>query len=148
VIEDGRFSVAAYAVVTTDGGEVLLTRRRGREEWVLPGGSVEEEEAPWDAVAREVLEETGLEIVDTRLVGVYVKPPERDLVFVFRATAASGELRTSEERDRVVFVSPDQLPEGTSDRDGQRIRDAVRDHELPVLSVQPSDHDEPPPGKR
>jgi 8-oxo-dGTP pyrophosphatase MutT (NUDIX family) len=121
VTGDGHFSVAASAVVTSSGGEVLLARRRGRQEWVLAGSRVEEEEAPWDAVAREVREETGLEIDDTRLVGVYVKPPERDFVFVFRATARSRELRTSEERDRVAFVNPDQLPNGTTDRDAERI---------------------------
>jgi 8-oxo-dGTP pyrophosphatase MutT (NUDIX family) len=56
-----RFSVAAYAVITDAEGHVLLTRRRDGDEWVLPGGSVEESEAPWEAVIREVREETGLQ---------------------------------------------------------------------------------------
>jgi 8-oxo-dGTP diphosphatase len=148
VTEEARFSVGAYAVISSTRGEVLLTRRRGQGQWVLPGGSVEEQEAPWDAVTREVREETGLEIESARLVGVYVKPRERDLVFLFRSAAVGGELRTSEERDRVAFVDPEQLPEGTSDRDAQRIHDALAEGEHPVLSVQPSDGEEPSPGTR
>lgn len=146
--EEARFSVAAYAVITDSDGEVLLTRRRDGDEWVLPGGSVEEAEAPWDAVTREVNEETGLQIDDPRLIGVYVKPRERDLVFVFRAAATGGRLRVSDERDRVAFIDPRQLPEETSERDVERVQDALGEAALPILSVQPSDDDEPPPGTR
>ena len=34
-------TIAAYGVVTNRRHEILLTRRRNRNEWVLPGGSVE-----------------------------------------------------------------------------------------------------------
>ena len=146
--DKARFSVAAYAVITGSDGEVLLTRRREGNEWVLPGGSVEDAEAPWDAVAREVSEETGLEIEEPRLVGVYVKPRECDLVFVFRASVVGGRLRGSAERDRVAFIDPLRLPEETSDRDVERLQDALGEGELPILSVQHSHHDEPPPGTR
>src|SRR5947207_1293108 len=63
-MNDERFSVAAYAVVENGRGEVLLTRRRESDDWVLPGGSLESEEAPWEAVRREVGEETGLQIAE------------------------------------------------------------------------------------
>ena len=42
---EARFSLAAYAVICQDS-DVLLTRRRGSGEWVLPGRSVKEGEAP------------------------------------------------------------------------------------------------------
>jgi 8-oxo-dGTP diphosphatase len=113
---------------------------------VLPGGSVEHEEAPWEAVVREVAEETGLKIALRRLVGVYAKRSEHDLVFLFAASPAGGELATSEERDRVAFLDPHQLPEQTSDRDRQRIADALAAGP-PVLRVQPSES-EPPDGTR
>jgi 8-oxo-dGTP diphosphatase len=143
-----RFSLAAYAVITNESGEVLLTRRREGGEWVLPGGSVEEGEAPWEAVAREVREETGLEIGRLRLTSVYAKRREGDLVFVFRADASHGRLRGSDERDRVAFVDPGQLPNRTSVRDEQRLHDSLAVQAAPLLSVQRSDHDEPPPGTR
>ena len=145
-LSETRFTIAAYAIVENDRGELLLTRRRESDDWVLPGGSVEDEEAPWEAVVREVAEETGLKIALRRLIGVYAKRSEHDLVFLFAASPVGGELATSEERDRVAFLDPHQLPEQTSDRDRERIADAFADGQTPVLRVQPSEGDEPPDG--
>ena len=147
-MEEKRFSVAAYAVIRNDDGDVLLTRRRETDDWVLPGGTVEEKEAPWEAVVREVAEETGLKIAVERLIGVYAKRCERDLVLVFEASAAGGQLRSSDERDRVEFVDPAHLPEHTSKRDRQRLADALGGAQVPVLCVQRSEGNEPPDGTR
>ncbi len=66
------FRLAAYAVCV-EGGRVLLARylpRVGASSWTLPGGGVEEGEDPFDAVIREVAEETGCDAVVERLLGV------------------------------------------------------------------------------
>ena len=145
--DEPRFSVAAYAVVTRDG-DVLLTRRSESHEWVLPGGTVEKEEPPWEAAVREVREETGLEVRVDRLVGVYAKRRERDLVFVLAASMTGGELRTSGERNEVAFVDPRALPAETSERDRERIADALADADRAIMSVQRSAGDQPPGGTR
>jgi mutator protein MutT len=63
--------VAAVGAVVLDGSQVLLIRR-GQEPqkgaWSLPGGAVELGETLEEAVCREVLEETGLEVEVVRLV--------------------------------------------------------------------------------
>ena len=59
--------LAAYAVCI-DAGRVLLAR--GSTTWTLPGGQVEHGEDPFDAVTREVAEETGYAAVVERLIGV------------------------------------------------------------------------------
>ena len=146
--DDGRFSLAAYAVIADKRGRILLTRRRTSEDWVLPGGTVRAGEAPWETVGRETSEETGLQVDVERLVGVYTKRRERDVVFVFEATRTGGDLRPSDERDRVEFVDPPALPEHTSSWDRERIADALRRFITPVLSVQPSAGEEPPEGVR
>ena len=69
-MSEERFSVAAYAVIRHVSGQVLLTRRRESGDWVLPGGSVEQRETAWEAVVREVAEETGLDVAVERLVGI------------------------------------------------------------------------------
>ncbi|MEV5831733.1 NUDIX domain-containing protein [Spirillospora sp. NPDC052242] len=66
------FRLAAYAVCVEDG-RVLLARhvsRAGESNWTLPGGGVEHAEDPFDAVVREVAEETGCDAVVERLLGV------------------------------------------------------------------------------
>ncbi|MFD5552528.1 NUDIX hydrolase [Streptomyces sp. NPDC127068] len=76
------FRLAAYAVCI-EGGRVLLARHvpsRGESNWTLPGGRVEHAEDPFDAVIREVAEETGCDAVVERLLGVdsrVIPPAER-----------------------------------------------------------------------
>jgi ADP-ribose pyrophosphatase YjhB (NUDIX family) len=60
--------LAAYAVSVADG-QVLLCRCADGT-WTLPGGGVEQGEDPFDAVIREVAEETGCDAVVERLLGV------------------------------------------------------------------------------
>ena len=62
------------AVIRDDAGRVLLQLHAETDEWGLPGGAVEPEEEPTDALVREVREETGLEVAVGRLVGVYGGP--------------------------------------------------------------------------
>lgn len=66
------FRLAAYAVCIEDG-RVLLAHcvsPNGGTNWTLPGGRVEQAEDPFDAVVREVAEETGYDSVVERLLGV------------------------------------------------------------------------------
>ena len=66
------FRLAAYAVCIEDG-KVLLTRYvppEGESNWTLPGGRVEHGEDPFEAVIREVAEETGCDATVERLLGV------------------------------------------------------------------------------
>jgi len=65
--------VAAYGVCV-EGGRVLLARYVSPwgdgSWWTLPGGGVEQGEDPFDTVIREIAEETGLDAVVERLLGV------------------------------------------------------------------------------
>ncbi|WP_026405127.1 NUDIX hydrolase [Actinomadura rifamycini] len=66
------FRLGAYGVCIEDG-RVLLVRYvppKGATVWTLPGGGVEHAEDPFDAVVREVAEETGYSVVVERLLGV------------------------------------------------------------------------------
>ncbi len=66
------FRLAAYAVCI-DAGRVLLARHvptKGEANWTLPGGKVEHAEDPFEAVIREVAEETGCDATVECLLGV------------------------------------------------------------------------------
>jgi len=60
-----------------EGWRLLLIRRGGHPYlgcWALPGGFADEGETIEQTAARELQEETGLEVLPLRLVGVYSAP--------------------------------------------------------------------------
>jgi 8-oxo-dGTP diphosphatase len=95
--------LAAYAVCI-EGGRVLLARHVPSGNWTLPGGRVEHAEDPFDAVIREVAEETGCEAVVERLLGVDSRvipaadrlaggPEHQNVGIFYRVCITGGELR-------------------------------------------------------
>jgi mutator protein MutT len=54
--------------------------------WGLPGGSVEKDETPLDAVIREVKEEIGLDIPNVKLLNTYKYPHGVINVYVYNST--------------------------------------------------------------
>jgi 8-oxo-dGTP pyrophosphatase MutT (NUDIX family) len=60
---EGRLSVGCAAAIFDQTQErLLLTRRTDNARWCLPGGRMESGECAAECCAREVLEETGLEV--------------------------------------------------------------------------------------
>lgn len=79
----------ARGFVLNDAGEVVLVKYEDTEPvnpaepeilkyWVLPGGGIEEGESYEQAVAREVLEETGITVSE---VGRRIHVLEKELIF-------------------------------------------------------------------
>jgi 8-oxo-dGTP pyrophosphatase MutT (NUDIX family) len=56
---DRDFVIAAYVV---EDSKVLLIHHRKLKMWLPPGGHIDSDELPDDAVLREIREETGLEV--------------------------------------------------------------------------------------
>jgi ADP-ribose pyrophosphatase YjhB (NUDIX family) len=106
--------VAAGVLVERDGKVLLVRRCMGPRQgtWSFPAGFIEFGEDPADAAARECREETGLEVEIAGLHAVVGPEPAgaASIVIVYRARVLGGEMRASDDVDRVGFFEPDDLP--------------------------------------
>jgi ADP-ribose pyrophosphatase YjhB (NUDIX family) len=106
----------AAGVLVEHEGRVLLVRRRGnprRGTWTLPAGFVEFGEDPAATAVRECQEETGLVVEITGLLDVIAgREHDRgaDIVIVYLARLAAGDLKAGDDVDSAEFFSPDELP--------------------------------------
>ncbi len=94
-------------------GKMLLLQNRVKDDWkgyTFPGGHVEPGESFVDAVKREMKEETGLDILNPRLVGIKQFPIEkgRYIVLLFKATEFTGTVVSSDEGE-MEWIDIDKL---------------------------------------
>ena len=100
-----RASQPCVGAVIKDRGNRLLLIKRGHEPgaglWSLPGGRIEPGETDQQAVAREVLEETGLRVECGHLLGAVELPgPDGAVIQVsdYLAVVTGGELAAGRRR--------------------------------------------------
>jgi 8-oxo-dGTP diphosphatase len=119
-------TLGVFAAIFDDNGRILCVRMNyATRAWTTPGGKVEAGESPLDALRREVLEESGLEVVAGGLVGVYSKPQKNDLVLFLRARVLSkGTWQPNAEISHIGYFGRDQLPEPMGVGARTRILDA------------------------
>jgi len=94
------------AVVHDAAGQLLMVRRAnepGRGQWSLPGGRVEPGESDASAVARELREETGLEVRVGSLIGSVQRGPF--LIFDYAAVAVGGSLEPGDDASAAAWVT-------------------------------------------
>ncbi|AGL15815.1 NUDIX domain-containing protein [Actinoplanes sp. N902-109] len=138
------------AVVLNDRGEILLGQRSDNLRWSLPAGLMDPGEQPAEAIAREVLEETAVQITVERLAGVvlhevvYGNGDRCHMVNMwFRCHALGGEARVNDSESVAVgWFALDALPPDLNPFSHHRIRTAL-DDTLPAWFAQPG---ELPPG--
>jgi len=141
------------ALVFDEQRRVLLVRPSTRDTvWVAPGGAVDPDEQPQDAVVREVWEETGLLVEPTELRGVFGGPEYRVwyangdevgyMMAVFECRATGGSLQADgEEIVEARYFSADELGSITLSRWARIIvphMTATRGPWLPPVSWKPS----------
>lgn len=109
---------AASVVVVRDDGRVLLQRRVDNGQWALPGGKMELGESLADCGIRETLEETGIRIEITGIVGTYTNPGHvfayddgevrQEFSICLLGRPLGGELQVSDESTEVAWFTPEE----------------------------------------
>ena len=101
-----------------DGVRVLLVRERSDGRWTLPGGWVDVNDSPAQAVEREILEESGYRARAVKLAALLDKnrhphPPSIHHIYklLFLCENLGGAATPSAETDAVDFFALDSLPE-------------------------------------
>jgi 8-oxo-dGTP pyrophosphatase MutT (NUDIX family) len=91
-----RKRIAAKGVIRDEDGRFLLVNPTYKEHWDLPGGMVDANESPSDALVREVAEELGIEVRVNRLLALdWIGPHgpwDDQLVFVFDTEVLTGDI--------------------------------------------------------
>jgi 8-oxo-dGTP pyrophosphatase MutT (NUDIX family) len=106
-----RKRMAAGVLFRDCGGRVLFVEPSYKPNWEIPGGAVEADESPWDAAAREIWGELGLNRQLGRLLVVdYVRPQDsrpEGVMFVFE-----GGVLEQSDVDKFVFSDGEILSAG------------------------------------
>ena len=119
ISKEGQVRLGCSAAIFDEQGRILLTRRADNGQWCLPGGRLESGESVAEACEREVVEETGLTVRVTRLVGVYshsdqlVVYPDGNKAHIvalhFEAEVIGGELGLSNETTDYSYFTLQEL---------------------------------------
>ena len=109
-----KFTVSVGAVVTNERNQVLLLDHvfRPGSGWGIPGGFIEHGEQIDEAIRRELMEETGLELENVRIYRT--KTSGQRLEFLVRATGKGTAEVKSIEIKRLGWFEKDKLPEKMS----------------------------------
>jgi ADP-ribose pyrophosphatase YjhB (NUDIX family) len=109
-----KFTVSAAAIIFNRERKVLLLNHilRPLSAWGIPGGFIDANEQPEEAIRRELREETGIELEDLALYRV--RTIGRHVEILFTARGVGDPQVKSREILEFGWFTPDEMPEGTS----------------------------------
>ena len=110
------------AIIRNESGKILLVKSFNSEVWGLPAGAIDLGETPAEAIIREVFEETGLNILPEKIIGVFggekfrYTYPNGDkveyLTVVFECKITGGNLENKDgEIIELEYFAVEEMPE-------------------------------------
>ena len=112
-------ATAAMCIIYDENKGILFEKRTDNGMWCVPGGAIELGESLEQALAREVKEETSLDIANAELfdvaASVHMVYPNKDEVYytdvVYIVKDYSGTLKPDAESTELRWFKMDELPE-------------------------------------
>ncbi len=106
-----KFRVAVAAMIFDEEGRVLLFKHTYRKfEWGIPAGSLEYNEQPENAIVREMLEETGMQIQVQQLLLADSSKQDQHVSLIYLCKIADGTFRESLEISEMKYFDVNDLP--------------------------------------
>lgn len=116
------------SILLHKGKNVLLIKRANKplqNYWCLPGGYVNYDETPEQALKRETKEEIGVSIKINNLMGIYRienDPRGINLDLIYEGEISRGKIKLSDEHSEYTFFPHDNLPSKIAYKHRQAIK--------------------------
>lgn len=136
------------AFIIDSSGKVLIVKRSKADlygnMWDVPWGKLEQEDSLFEAIAREIKEETGLEL--TNIISIITSSKfsgsMSDRPFIFRniyLCKAEGHIKLSDEHSEYKWVDPQELFkfEFPPDQDLQAALKIIAGNKFDTIKVYP-----------
>jgi mutator protein MutT len=118
-VENKKHILAITALIKNKQGNKFLVVKRSKNEiafpgkWAFPGGKVEKGQTVLETLKREVLEEAGVEIEESKRFlkdYTFVRPDGHNVVgLAFEVTAKSEKVKISSDFEDYRWITPEEL---------------------------------------
>ena len=119
------------SILLYEGKKILMLQRANeplKDYWCLPGGYINYDETPEEAIKREAKEEAGIEITIDNLVGAYRidnDPRGVDIDIIFSGKSV-GEINLNSESKDFKYFEIDKLPNKIAYKHREAISDWLK----------------------
>lgn len=137
---------SAGAFVEHDG-KFLLIQRSDNGNWSMPGGAQDPGESLTKTAVRETLEESGVHVRVTGLVGIFTDPRHvvhytsndevrQEFTVIYRADYVRGDPTESDESIRVGWFTAEELADLAMDPSQRKRLDWAINHDEPYIDPE------------
>jgi 8-oxo-dGTP diphosphatase len=117
-----QYYLAVKGIIKRADGKILVLKRSEHDDhkpnvWETPGGGMDTEESPQDALKREIIEETGLSVTVTKPFNVFTfkkDTGEFKVGITFICEHLNGEVVLSSEHSEFRWIGPEEFAEMVS----------------------------------
>lgn len=128
-------------------GDEILVQERTKTDWpgiTLPGGHVEKGENFFEALQREILEETGLELKSAKLRAIeeytLVSEEDRHVILMYQSSDFEGEIIQKDNEDHIFWIKRENLKSLKLSEDLDIMYEAIVDDNISELIYYKEDN--------